>query len=73
MRKIYLNLILVSIHAPTRGATLSMMLTFGCSLVSIHAPTRGATYKIEERPITPEVSIHAPTRGATARWLPLVP
>ena len=34
----------ISIHAPTRGAT-----TIGCgiispSLISIHAPTRGATH-----------------------------
>ena len=40
-------LVLVSIHAPTRGATLchEILYTLG-ALVSIHAPTRGATLMI---------------------------
>ena len=33
----------VSIHAPTRGATLSGQFLHGICQVSIHAPTRGAT------------------------------
>ena len=33
----------VSIHAPTRGATVLVRLQVGGPLVSIHAPTRGAT------------------------------
>ena len=33
----------VSIHAPTRGATLPNSSTCFCNDVSIHAPTRGAT------------------------------
>ena len=55
----------VSIHAPTRGATIKDRIDKYDFIVSIHAPTRGATS-------TPccvisayNVSIHAPTRGAT--------
>ncbi|MCX7087615.1 MAG: hypothetical protein NTV00_06110, partial [Methylococcales bacterium] len=33
----------VSIHAPTRGATVLVYLVAQTGLVSIHAPTRGAT------------------------------
>ena len=33
----------VSIHAPTRGATLFHLVPFLFQMVSIHAPTRGAT------------------------------
>ena len=34
----------ISIHAPTRGATLDSNHLFRESRISIHAPTRGATY-----------------------------
>ena len=55
----------VSIHAPTRGATVGYM-TGGKTLkVSIHAPTRGATQRPDDRYFEDNVSIHAPTRGAT--------
>jgi len=37
------QVILISIHAPTRGATFSGAAGHGISLISIHAPTRGAT------------------------------
>ena len=33
----------ISIHAPTRGATLCQRLLFHKETISIHAPTRGAT------------------------------
>ena len=36
-------LALISIHAPTRGATLYMLAQNHCFTISIHAPTRGAT------------------------------
>ena len=56
---------LVSIHAPTRGATFFSMTLMLFAKVSIHAPTRGATVTdVESRP-PDDVSIHAPTRGAT--------
>ena len=56
---------IVSIHAPTRGATYSLVVGGDTYIVSIHAPTRGATVYL--LPILHEltVSIHAPTRGAT--------
>ena len=37
----------VSIHAPTRGATLIHLMDIIYQIVSIHAPTRGATTSIE--------------------------
>ena len=40
---VHLPAILVSIHAPTRGATPVKFVLHGFLLVSIHAPTRGAT------------------------------
>ncbi len=56
----------VSIHAPTRGATIHRIDVAKVISVSIHAPTRGAT-KMQLLAVEPGmVSIHAPTRGATA-------
>ena len=58
-------LLLISIHAPTRGATRTISTGHRLFSISIHAPTRGATepdmtvYKLAD------ISIHAPTRGAT--------
>ena len=37
------NSTIISIHAPTRGATLSSVDLSGARPISIHAPTRGAT------------------------------
>ena len=34
----------ISIHAPTRGATLLIIADVMEDKISIHAPTRGATY-----------------------------
>ena len=34
----------ISIHAPTRGATVCVFLSVTPSTISIHAPTRGATH-----------------------------
>ena len=33
----------ISIHAPSRGATMAMLSMFFRRYISIHAPTRGAT------------------------------
>ena len=33
----------ISIHAPTRGATITIFANFIFHIISIHAPTRGAT------------------------------
>ena len=55
----------VSIHAPTRGATTISPFSYISVLVSIHAPTRGATADTADSSTQSGVSIHAPTRGAT--------
>ena len=58
--------ILLSIHAPTRGATVVHFYHFHYLTLSIHAPTRGAT--LQNLALMFEdtyLSIHAPTRGAT--------
>ena len=43
----FVNLIIsiVSIHAPTRGATFAILGVAADGAVSIHAPTRGATVR----------------------------
>ena len=56
---------IISIHAPTRGATAVENPVGIISGISIHAPTRGATdLSRNSSPIT-GISIHAPTWGAT--------
>ena len=55
----------VSIHAPTKGATVNWRAATKKSLVSIHAPTKGATQSLGELQPGTYVSIHAPTKGAT--------
>ena len=39
----FLDLVKISIHAPTRGATFRIVVFFHADPISIHAPTRGAT------------------------------
>ena len=56
---------MISIHAPTRGATSVFALSTVVAYISIHAPTRGATETPFRRYIRSVISIHAPTRGAT--------
>ena len=58
--------LLVSIHAPTRGATGRTVSRGELKRVSIHAPTRGATWFRAVVFRLWGVSIHAPTRGATS-------
>ena len=55
----------ISIHAPTRGATLQLLPFPRFQRISIHAPTRGATPVVGCPPSADIISIHAPTRGAT--------
>ena len=61
----FTNLIQISIHAPTRGATLFSESYIIPTFISIHAPTRGATVLIMLLFVGNKISIHAPTRGAT--------
>ena len=56
---------LISIHAPTRGATDVSERVIKLLIISIHAPTRGATVPGCLCPCYTGISIHAPTRGAT--------
>ena len=56
---------MVSIHAPTWGATRIYILKEVELGVSIHAPTWGATFAIISDQRIKHVSIHAPTWGAT--------
>ena len=58
--------LVVSIHAPARGATLPCRQHLQTSRVSIHAPARGATPASSGDFFFVVVSIHAPARGATA-------
>ncbi len=55
----------ISIHAPLRGATITTAAISPFSTISIHAPLRGATTATPRRPTEDEISIHAPLRGAT--------
>ena len=55
----------ISIHAPTRGATVYPFSKLEIAVISIHAPTRGATPSDNNFSISLLISIHAPTRGAT--------
>ena len=58
--------IVISIHAPTRGATkCGFSNGYFVFNISIHAPTRGATESKKGVDIMGCISIHAPTRGAT--------
>ena len=59
------RLLVVSIHAPARGATGPCYDTWYFHVVSIHAPARGATANCRHRGTQDAVSIHAPARGAT--------
>ena len=56
---------MISIHAPTRGATIYLFKIFASAFISIHAPTRGATMCVQKCVKEIIISIHAPTRGAT--------
>ena len=57
--------VLVSIHAPARGATPYNFCKILILSVSIHAPARGATEAVDDNDEHMKVSIHAPARGAT--------
>ena len=63
---------IISIHAPTRGATVPAQNPFQLQQISIHAPTRGATMWRDKYISRFVISIHAPTRGAT-NWRVMYP
>ena len=57
--------LLISIHAPPRGATPRCADGRVCKKISIHAPPRGATPVLVRVVSAGCISIHAPPRGAT--------
>ena len=57
--------LIISIHAPTWGATSTYHKPVFFMLISIHAPTWGATLMITSGFRFSTISIHAPTWGAT--------
>ena len=57
--------IIISIHAPARGATLCLTIIIRDGSISIHAPARGATENCIREYDCDWISIHAPARGAT--------
>ena len=57
---------MISIHAPTNGATAHNYYLGGMKDISIHAPTNGATVNAGAKVPNEMISIHAPTNGATA-------
>ena len=58
----------MSIHAPTRGATVVEETGDQVVIVSIHAPTRGATFPAWRDHFPILFSIHAPTRARQNSW-----
>ena len=60
----------ISIHAPTNGATSSLLSGVPCPEISIHAPTNGATKLSLSSDPASRISIHAPTNGATMSLFP---
>ena len=59
--------VLISIHAPPRGATKRRFGSRRRRHISIHAPPRGATKRRFGSRRRRHISIHAPPRGATRR------
>ena len=57
--------VIISIHAPPRGATHNGFRKVAPVIISIHAPPRGATGIGTHRKDCEQISIHAPPRGAT--------
>ena len=57
--------LMISIHAPPRGATFPFTNFHEQNLISIHAPPRGATETAVATDVGNSISIHAPPRGAT--------
>ena len=62
---VVIQLRLISIHAPPRGATRAALPVACVVPISIHAPPRGATDGGVARRNRRVISIHAPPRGAT--------
>ena len=59
--------LIISIHAPAKGATRGIPRQAVGGDISIHAPEKGATISAPFSPATNSISIHAPEKGATHR------
>ena len=58
-------MVVISIHAPVKGATLAAGDRIHRRGISIHAPVKGATQQSCLEPSIQGISIHAPVKGAT--------
>ena len=58
--------VLISIHAPVKGATNKRAYSRSYGAISIHAPVKGATIGQRLRSPGLDISIHAPVKGATS-------
>ena len=56
----------ISIHTPTKGATVFKFNLIVAIIISIHTPTKGATIIIKCFYTILFISIHTPTKGATS-------
>ena len=61
------SVLLISIHAPVKGATLATQIMNLLPQISIHAPVKGATGPGPVLCVDRVISIHAPVKGATWR------
>ena len=59
---------MISIHAPAKGATISVRKSSQHQQISIHAPAKGATIFDCLSDGYDDISIHAPAKGATASF-----
>ena len=64
--------LIISIHAPAKGATKTARSVVRKKTISIHAPAKGATSDGGISYQTPKISIHAPAKGATSVMLKVI-
>ena len=57
--------LIISIHAPAKGATILSLVLPPPNHISIHAPAKGATVSSSHTVHCHIISIHAPAKGAT--------
>ena len=62
-------LVVISIHAPAKGATAQRKALTRWAKISIHAPAKGATTAVLQLTAHWYISIHAPAKGATENLL----
>ena len=61
---------MISTHAPVKGATDQVAVTYPDRNISTHAPVKGATDITASRKRHLHISTHAPVKGATIpQWM----